>query len=431
MTAGLRLRRFIGRPALLRWGPLVRIGAFLAILGPGFITGIVDDDPTGIAGYSLAGARFGYGLLWALIISTVGLGLVQEMVARMGAVTGKGLADLIREEFGVKTTVFAMATLLIANGTTTVAEFAGVAGASEIFGVSRYVSVPIAAVGIFLIVALWSYRKLELILLAGTTVFGAYFITGFIAGPSWTSVAKGSFIPSVTPTIEYLTILIGLIGTTITPWGMFYNQSAVVDKGVSEAGVRSVQKDAWTGAIMTNVIAFFIILTTAATLYAKNLPSNDVVQIAQSLRPLAGNFAARLFAIGLFDSALMAMAVLPLTTVYALCEAFGWERSVNRRISEAPVFFGLFGALLALGAIAVLVPGVPLLALLFLPNLVDGMLLPIIIVLALILVNNSSIMGKWTNSRLQNIGSWVTALVLIVLTAIYLPLVTLTALGVL
>lgn len=431
MTAGLRLTRFLGRPALLRWGPLVRIGAFLAILGPGFITGIVDDDPTGIAGYSLAGARFGYGLLWALIISTVGLGLVQEMVARMGAVTGKGLADLIREEFGVKTTVFAMATLLIANGTTTVAEFAGVAGASEIFGVSRYVSVPIAAVGIFLIVALWSYRKLELILLAGTTVFGAYFITGFIAGPSWTSVAKGSFIPSVTPTIEYLTILIGLIGTTITPWGMFYNQSAVVDKGVSEAGVRSVQKDAWTGAIMTNVIAFFIILTTAATLYAKNLPSNDVVQIAQSLRPLAGNFAARLFAIGLFDSALMAMAVLPLTTVYALCEAFGWERSVNRRISEAPVFFGLFGALLALGAIAVLVPGVPLLALLFLPNLVDGMLLPIIIVLALILVNNPSIMGKWTNSRSQNIGSWVTALVLIVLTAIYLPLVTLTALGVL
>jgi Mn2+/Fe2+ NRAMP family transporter len=424
-----RLARFITGTAALRWGPLARVGALLAVLGPGFITGIVDDDPTGITGYSLAGARFGYGLLWALIISTVGLGLVQEMVARMGAVTGKGLADLIREQFGIKLTVFAMATLLVANGTTTIAEFAGVAGASELFGISRYISVPIAAVGIFLIVALWSYRKVELVLLAGTTVFGAYFITGFISGPSWTSVAKGSFIPSVTPSIEYLTILIGLIGTTITPWGMFYNQSAVVDKGVRETGVRSVQVDAWVGSIMTNVIAFFIILTTAATLYSHDLPSSNVSEIAQSLGPLAGNFAARLFAIALFDSASMAMAVLPLSTVYAVCEAFGWERSVNRGIREAPIFFALLAAILTLGAVAVLIPGVPLLVLLFLPNLVDGMLLPIIVVLALVLVNNPDIMGRRTNSRYQNIGLWVTAIVLIVLTAIYLPLVILTTLG--
>lgn len=401
----------------------------MAVMGPGLITGIVDDDPTGIAGYSLAGAQFGFSLLWALLLTTVALGTVQAMVARLGAVTGKGLADLIREEFGVKVTVFAMATLLIANATTTVAEFAGVAGASEIFGISRYISVPLAAVGIFTLVSFWSYRKVEVILLLGSLVFSAYLVTGVIARPSWPDVARGSLIPTVHLQLNYLTVLIGLIGTTITPWGLFYNQSTVVDKGLGERDVRLVQADAWAGSIVTNVIAFFIIVTTAATLYANNQPADTVEQVAQSLRPLAGDFAARLFAIGLFNAALMAMAVLPLSTAYALCEAFGWERSVNRGPREAPVFFGVFAALLVFGAGAVLIPGIPVLALLILPNLVGGMLLPVILILCLKLANERSLMGDLVVGRTVNVIAWTTTAVLIILTAIYLPLLLGTVTG--
>ncbi len=399
-------------------------------MGPGLITGVVDDDPTGIAGYSLAGAQFGFSLLWALLLTTVALGVVQAMVARMGAITGKGLADLIREQLGVKVAVFAMATLLVANATTTVAEFAGVAGASEIFGISRYIAVPLAAVGIFALVSFWSYRKVEVILLFGSLVFAAYVATGFIAGPSWPSVARGSFVPTIRPELAYLTVLIGLIGTTITPWGMFYNQSTVVDKGLGEREVKLVQADAWTGSIVTNIIAFFIIVTTAATLYADQQPADTVSDVAQALRPLAGDFAARLFAIGLLNAALMAMAVLPLSTAYALCEAFGWERSVNRGPREAPVFFGLFAALLVFGAAAVLIPGIPILILLILPNLVGGMLLPVILILCLKLVNDRRLMGQSVNGKLTNWIAWTTTAVLLLLTAIYIPLLLATTFGI-
>ncbi len=421
--------RFARRPtrATAKWA---RLTLFLSAMGPGIITGIVDDDPTGIAGYSLAGAQFGYSLLWALLLTTVALGVVQAMVARMGAVTGKGLADLIREQFGAKVAVFAMATLLVANATTTVAEFAGVAAASEIFGFSRFITVPLAAVGIFVLVSFWSYRKVEVILLFGSLVFGAYFVTGFISGPSWPAVARGSFVPTLQFHLSYLTVLIGLIGTTITPWGMFYNQSTVVDKGLGEREVKLAQADAWIGSIVTNVIAFFIIVTTAATLYAGNQPADTVSDVAQALRPLAGDFAARLFAIGLFNAALMAMAVLPLSTAYALCEAFGWERSVNRGPREAPVFFGLFAALLVFGAAAVLIPGIPILILLILPNLVGGMLLPIILILCLKLVNDRRLMGQWVNGRIANGIAWATTGVLLVLTAIYIPLLLATAVGI-
>ena len=398
-------------------------------MGPGVITGIVDDDPTGIAGYSLAGAQFGFSLLWALILTTVALGIVQAMVARLGAVTGKGLADLIREQFGVKVAVFAMGTLLIANATTTVAEFAGVAAASEIFGISRYITVPLAAVGIFALVSFWSYRKIEVLLLFGSLVFGAYFVTGIIAQPSWSSVARGSLVPTVQFHLDYLTVLIGLIGTTITPWGMFYNQSTVVDKGLGVREMRLAEADAWVGSIVTNLIAFFIIVTTAATLYANSQPAGTVEEVAQSLRPLAGDFAAQLFAIGLFNAALMAMAVLPLSTAYALCEAFGWERSVNRGPKEAPVFFGLFAALLIFGAGAVLIPGIPVLILLILPNLVGGTLLPVILILCLKLANERRLMGEWVNGRVANTVVWTTTVVLIILTAIYLPILVGTLTG--
>ncbi len=406
-----------------------RLALFLAIMGPGVITGIVDNDATGIAGYSLAGARFGYSMMWALVLAGLSLAVVQEMVARMGAVTGKGLADLIREQFGVRIALLAMLTLLVANSTTIVAEFAGVAGASEIFGVSRFATVPIAAIVIFASVAYGTYRKVELGLLVVSLIYLSYVATGFLAHPEWPRVVRG-LIPGFQLNIEFLTILIALVGTTVTPWGMFYNQATVVDKGHGEREARYVSADAHAGAAITASVAFFVMLTTAATLWAGDKPAGTVEDVAQSLRPLAGNFAAELFAIGLLNAALMAMAVLPLTTAYAICEAFGWERSVNKGPREAPVFFGLFGGLLAFGAAAVLVPGVPLLLLLLLPNVVGGMLLPIILVLALKLVNDRRLMGHWANSRRQNLFGGAAAALMIALTVLYITVVALTGLGV-
>jgi NRAMP (natural resistance-associated macrophage protein)-like metal ion transporter len=417
------------RPRASRF-PFAGLAVFLAVMGPGVITGVVDDDPTGIAGYSVAGAKFGYTLLWALLLSTVALACTQMMVARLGAVTGKGLADLIRERFGVRVTVFAMATLLVANATTTIAEFAGIAGASEIFGVSRYISVPIAGAAIFFIISFWSYRKVEIILLIGSLVFLSYVITAFVAGPHWGDVARGALVPHVHRRVEYLTVLIGLIGTTITPWAMFYNQATVVDKGIGEREVRLAQADSAVGAVVANIIAVSIIVTTAATLHFSNPNVDSVPEVAEALRPLAGDFAAKLFAIGLFNASLMAMAVLPLSTAYAICEAFGWERTVNAGPREAPVFFGLIAGLLGLGAVAVLAPGVPLLFLLILPNLVGGMLLPVTLILTLKLVNDPRLMGRWVNGTVSNAIGWGTTVALIGLTVIYIPLLVLTTLGV-
>ncbi len=407
-----------------------RLALLFAILGPGAITGVADDDSTGIAGYSIAGAQYGYDLLWALVIAMVALLVCQEMVARMGAVTGKGLADLIRERFGVKITLVAMIALLVANAATTVAEFAGIAAASELFGISRYLTIPIAAIVVFSMVVWGTYRKVELVLLTVSLVFVSYVITGFKASPDWAQVARGAAIPSVHLNIGYLTVLIGLIGTTITPWGQFYLQSAVVDKGLGERDLKHARTDAYIGSFITTFIAFFIIITTAATLYVNKLPADTVTDVAQSLRPLAGDFAEKLFAIGLLNASLMASAVLPLSTAYAVCEAFGWERSVSRPVREAPTFFALFGGLIALGALAVLVPGVPLLILLFLPNVVGAILLPIILVLTLLLVNEKRLMGEHVNGRARNVVGWATTIGLMVLTALFVITAVLQSTGV-
>jgi Mn2+/Fe2+ NRAMP family transporter len=417
--------------AVARVSGLLRLGPFLAVMGPGIITGIVDDDATGIAGYAIAGARFGYSLLWVLLLTIVALAVVQEMAARMGAITGKGLAALIRERFGVRTTALAMVTLLVANVATTVAEFAGVAGASEIFGVSRYITVPIAAVLVFLVVVYGSYRRVEVVLLTVSLVFVSYIITGFMAKPDWGAVGGHFVVPSFHFTLPYLTILIGVIGTTIAPWMQFYLQSSVVDKGLGEREYRLERLDVYVGSFFTSFIAFFIIVTTAATLFVHGKPADSVTDVAQILRPLAGDFAARLFAIGLLNASLMAAVVLPLSTAYAVCEAFGWERSVNRPLREAPAFFGLFAALIGVGAAAVLIPGVPLLTLLFLPNVVGGILLPVILVLMLMLVNDRKIMGSWVNSPLQNVIARLTTGLLVALSVIYLIIAILEGVGVL
>ena len=419
------------RPGLsLRVSAWHRLALLLAILGPGMITGVVDDDATGVAGYSIAGAQYGYDLLWALALTTVALIVVQEMSARMGAVTGKGLADLIRERFGVKITLLAMVTLFVANATTTVAEFAGIAAASEIFGISRYLSVPLAAVAVFAMVVWGTYRKVEIVLLTVSLVFLSYVITGFKASPAWGDVARGTLVPTMHLNVGYLTVLIGLIGTTITPWGQFYLQSAVVDKGLGVRDLFRARWDVYMGSFITNFIALFIIITTGATLYVHNLPADTVTNVAQSLRPLAGDFATKLFAIGLMNASLMAAAVLPLSTSYAICEAFGWERSVSRPVREAPTFFALFGGLIVLAALAVLVPGVPLLILIFLPNVVGAVLLPIILVLTLLLVNEKRLMGEYVNSRLRNIIGWATTIGLMVLTTLYVITAILQAAGV-
>lgn len=415
-----------GRGSRLR----LRVALLMAVMGPGLITGIVNNDATGIAGYSLAGAKFGYSLFWALIVSTLALGVVQELVARMGAVTGKGLADLVREQFGVRVALLAMFTLLLVNSATVVAEFAGVAAASEIFGLSRYVSVPLAAVLVFALVAYGSYRKVEVALLTISLVYITYFVTGFMADPAWPKVARG-MVPGFELDLAYMTILIALIGTTITPWEMFYNQASVVDKGLGKRELRYIAVDSYAGAASMAAIAFFIMLTTAATLWTNDRPAGTVEEVAQALHPLAGDLAAELFAIGLLNAALMAMAVLPLTTAYAICEAFGWERSVNRGVREAPAFFGIVGGLLAFGAAAVLVPGLPLLVLIMIPNVAGGILLPVILVLALKLVNDRRVMGEHANSTRQNVIAVTTTAGIMVLTAVYFVTLLLTGLGLL
>ncbi len=408
-----------------------RLAIFLAVMGPGVVTGVVDDDPTGIAGYSLAGARFGYDLLWLLILSAIALAVALEISARMGAVTGKGLGDLIRERFGVRTTFVAMIALLVANFATTMAEFAGVAGAAEIFGVSRYIAVPVAVVAVFVAVALGSYRRFEIILLLSSVLlFVCYVLTGFIASPDWSEVARGSLVPTIHPTLAYLTIAIGLIGTTITPWEQFYIQAAVVDKGLSEDEYRVERLDVYVGAVVMAIIAFFIIVATAATLHANGQSADSVTDVSQSLRPLAGNFASKLFAFGVLNASLMAAAVVPLSTSYAVSEAFGWENSVNRSPLEAPGFFGLLAGQMLFGAAAVLIPGIPLLLLLVIPNVVGGMLLPIILVLMLLLVNDRRIMGRMVNSSRQNAIAIATTVVILVLSTAYLGLILLEFAGV-
>jgi Mn2+/Fe2+ NRAMP family transporter len=420
----------VRRPGAVPLGLLARISLFLAVMGPGMITGIVDDDPTGIAGYSIAGSRFGYSMLWAIVLCVIALAVIAEIAARLGAVTGRGLADLIRERFGVRITALAMLVLLVANATTTIAEFAGVAGASEIFGVSRYITVPLAAALVLALVVFGTYHRVEKVLLLGSLVFVSYIITGFLARPDWGAVATHSVVPTFHFTLPYITILIGVIGTTITPWQQFYLQSGVVDKGLGEREYRLVRWDVYAGAIACTLIAFFVIVTTAATLNAHGQPAETVTDVGQALHPLAGDFAANLFAIGLLNASLLAATVLPLSTAYAVCGAFGWERSVNRRLREAPAFFGLFAALIVVGAAVVLIPGLPLLTLLFLPNVVGGILLPVILVLMLKLVNDRRIMGSWINSRRQNAIAWTTTVVLVALAVVYAAIALLQLAGV-
>ena len=380
--------------------------AFLGVMGPGLIAGLAGNDAGGIATYSSLGAETGFRLLWILPVTTVMLVVVLEMAARMGAITGQGLGDLIRDEFGIRWTLFAMIVLLLANGANIVAEFAGAAAALEIFGISRYVTVPLVAAGIWALVVFAGYRLVERIFLSVAVVFLAYAVSAFVAGPNWGEVGRALVTPSVTFDPNTLLLMVATVGTTVTPYMFFYLQSSVADKGLGPEELSLERADAILGGVWTNVIAMFIVVVTAVTLFPRGIQVQTAEQAALALAPVAGNFAKALFAFGLFGASVLAATVMPLTTSYAVCESFGWESGVSRKFSEAPVFMGLYTALIAIGAVVVLVPGLPLFGVIILSQNLNGILLPIVLVFMLRLVNKPRLMGEHTNPAWLNVLGW-------------------------
>ena len=410
-------------PRAVRRKPLLalistRLFAFMAVLGPGFITANVDNDPGGILTYSQAGAQFGYKLLWTLIPTTIALIVVQEMAARMGAVTGKGLSDLIREEFGVRATFFTMLVLGLADFGNIVAEFAGLASGMGIFGVTKYIVVPMGGVLVWMLIVRGRYKPVERILVLASLIYFAYPISAFFAKPNWDDALKQTFVPTLSGDPAYLVMIVGLIGTTITPWMQFYLQAAVVEKGVDARHYGMCRLDVITGCIVTDVIAFFIVVACGATIYHSNHPEiTDVAQAAVALRPFAGKFAALLFAVGLINASLLSAAILPLATSYNICEGLGFESGVDKRFSEAPVFYWLYTLLIGGGAAVVLIPRLPLLKFILLSQVANGILLPFVLVYMLLLVNRTRLMGSYRNKAWQNWVAWSTAIVMIALTA--------------
>ena len=392
--------------------------AFLGVLGPGLIAGLAGNDAGGIFTYSVMGAETGLRLLWILPITTILLIVVLEMAARMGAVSGQGLGDLIRDDFGIRWTLFAMIVLLIANGSNIAAEFAGAAAALEIFDIPRWITVPVVATGIWALVVFGSYRLVERVFLSVAVVFVAYIVSAFVAGPNWGEVGRSLVTPSISVEPSFLLLMVAAVGTTVTPYMFFYLQSSVADKGLGPEELAYERADAVIGAVWTNVIALFIIVVTAATLFGTGIVLKTAEQAARALAPIAGDFAQALFAFGLFGASVLAATVMPLTTSYTVCESFGWESGISRRFREAPVFMGLYTVLIVVGALVVLVPGMPLTGLIILSQNLNGILLPVILVFMLRLVNNPRIMGSHVNPAWLNVVAWgltglVTALTLV------------------
>jgi Mn2+/Fe2+ NRAMP family transporter len=393
---------------------------FLSIVGPGLITANIDNDAGGIATYSLAGAQFGYAFLWLLIPVTLALVVVQEICVRLGVITGKGLADLIRERFGVRVTFFMMIGLLLTNLFTTVAEFAGVAASADLFHWPRYIVVILAAAAVSLLVLRANYKVVEKVFLLACTIYVTYIISGLLAKPDWPVVLHQTIVPHFTWSSAYLAMFIGLIGTTIAPWMQFYIQASVVEKGIKPRELRYSQTDVVIGSFITDIVAYFIIVACGATLYIHHVHVTDAGQAAAALEPLAGKYASILFAIGLLNASLFAASVLPLSTSYSVCEAFGFASGVDKRFGEAPIFYGLYLAIIVLGALPVLTPGAPLLAIIFWSQVISGMLLPAVIIAMLRLVNNRDLMGEHVNGPVFNVVAWATAVGLIAATFLYL-----------
>ena len=406
------------KSALRHWkGRLVLL---LAVIGPGFITANVDNDAGGIFTYSQAGAQFGYSLLWTMIPITIALIVVQEMASRLGAVTGKGLSDLIREEFGFRLTFIMMVTLVVTNFGNVVAEFAGIASSLELFGLSKYVVVPAAAFVVWLLVVRGTYDSIEKIFLTASAFYVTYIIAGFLAHPDWKAAAFATVTRPEAAGIRnygYIYMVIGLVGTTIAPWMQFYLQASIVEKGITARQYAASRWDVIIGCIFTDVVAWFIIVACAATLYAAGHPNIETAaDAAQALRPLAGEYAYLLFAAGLFNASLFAASILPISTSYAVCEGLGFEAGLDKKFHEAPVFYWLYTALIVFGAGVLLVPKFPLFQVMVLSQVANGILLPFVLIPVLLLVNDRELMGAHINSRWYNVVAWITVGVMIALT---------------
>jgi NRAMP (natural resistance-associated macrophage protein)-like metal ion transporter len=402
----------------------VRLMMFLAVVGPGFITANVDNDAGGIWTYSQAGAQFGYGLLWTMIPMTLALIVVQEMTARMGAVTGKGLSDLIREEFGFRITFLLMAGLVITNFGNIVAEFAGIAGSLALFGIPIWASVPFCAALVWVMVVKGSYKSVEKVFLVASFVYLAYIVAGVLAHPDWKAAGMATIVPPHAHLFRsktYLYMVIGVVGTTIAPWMQFYLQSSVVEKGIGEKQYAASRLDVIVGCIFTDVVAWFIVVACAATLFvAGHHDLRDGAEAAASLRPLAGKYAYILFSVGLFNASLFAASILPISTAYAVCEGLGFESGLDKKFHEAPFFYWLYTGLIVAGAGVILWPELPLVKITILSQVVNGAVLPFVLIAMLLLINKRELMGRHVNSRFFNGVAWVTTVVMVVLTVMML-----------
>lgn len=398
---------------MTRWNKFL---IFLSVMGPGIITANIDNDASGITTYSVAGARFGYTLLWTLIPTTVALVVIQEMIARMGVVTGKGLSDLIRENYGVKAAFFMMLGLLAANFGNTVANLAGWAASMEILGMSKYIMVPIGAISIWILVTKGSYRFVEKILLFACLLYFGYVISGFMAKPDWTPVLKSTLIPRIKWDSEYVMLSIAIIGTTITPWMQFYLQSSIAEKGIKKEQYKASRLDVIIGCSITDIISFFIIVTCGTLLFPHGIRIHEASEAAIALRPLAGDYAYLIFAMSLANASLLGAIIVPLATAYYICEAMGWEAGVNKTFKEAPQFMWIYTMTIALASLVILIPGAPLVFLMVLSAVINGLLLPFVLVYALLLVNDKKLMGEYTNPKSYNYISWGTVITIIALT---------------
>ena len=399
-----------------RWKGLL---LFLAVMGPGIITSNVDNDAGGIATYSMAGAHFGNNLLWTLIPVMVVLIIIQEMSARMGVVTGKGLSDLIRERFGVKVTVYLLFGIFLTNFGNVIAEFAGVASSLEIFHISKFVSVPLSAVIVWLLVVKGTYRSVEKIFLFACLFYVTYIISGILAKPDWGAIGTSLVRPSLDFSPSSLGMIIGLVGTTIAPWMQFYLQASIVEKNIAVKDYRHARLDVIIGSILVTIVAGFIILTCAATLFKAGVRVETAADAALALKPLAGKYCSALFAFGLLNASLFAASILPLSTAFLICEGMGWENGVNKKFSEAPQFYGLYSFLVFLGAAVILLPRIPLFRVMLISQMINGAVLPVVLVFMLILINSPKLMGRHKNGRIYNVVSGITVVALVALTACY------------
>src|SRR5450432_834560 len=405
-----------------RWR--IRILLFLAVLGPGFITANIDNDSGGILTYSNAGAQFGYTLLWTMIPITIALLVVQEMCARMGAVTGKGLSDLIREEFGLRMTFLLMLLLLIVNFGNVMAEFVGIAGSLQLFHIDKFISVPASALLIWFLVVKGDYKGVEKVFLAASVFYIAYIVTGVLSQPSWHDAMVATVeLPrgSIWHTKSYIYMIVGVIGTTISPWMQFYLQSSIVEKGVTAKSYPASRLDVIIGSFFTNIVAWFIVVACAATLFAHGMGAiKEAADAAEAMKPLAGQYAFLLFAVGLFNASLFAASILPLSTAYTICEGLGLQSGLDGGFKDAPVFYWLYTLLIIGGAAVVLIPGFPLIRIVILSQVLNGVLLPVVIIFMLLLINRKDLMGDHVNSTWFNIVAWATAVIVIGLSVVML-----------